>query len=133
MAWAEMALPRSLVAPERGILALRIGKRFGRQFVDQRAVHLLVELEIEGVERAIGIAEARLFQAALEEAVLSTQEPSETRIDTRSIGASDSVWACRKRVSRTAAMPGQAELVERVRARSAFIAGLLFYDRQDDR
>jgi hypothetical protein len=30
----------------------------GRQFVDQRPVHLLVEIEIETVERPVGIAEA---------------------------------------------------------------------------
>ena len=29
------------------------------ELVDRRAIHLLVEIEIEGVERAIGIAETR--------------------------------------------------------------------------
>jgi len=33
----------------------------GGQFVDHHAIHLFVEIEIEGVERAIGIAETRLL------------------------------------------------------------------------
>ena len=40
----------------------------------ERAIHLLVEIEIEGVERAIGIAKARLFVPALEQAVLPAQQ-----------------------------------------------------------
>jgi hypothetical protein len=42
--------------------------------VNQRAIHLLVEIEIEAVERALGITKARLFVPALEEAVLPAQE-----------------------------------------------------------
>ena len=42
--------------------------------MDQRPVHLLVEIEVESIERAIRVAEARLFVPALEEAVLPTQE-----------------------------------------------------------
>src|SRR3989441_1082300 len=38
----------------------------GGQLVDQRPVHLLIEIEIEGIERAIGIAKARQFMATLE-------------------------------------------------------------------
>jgi hypothetical protein len=34
------------------------------ELVDERAIHLLVEVEIEGVERAIGITKARLFVSA---------------------------------------------------------------------
>ena len=49
-------------------------KRAGGQLVDQRAVHLLVEIKVEGVERAIGIAKARLFVPALEQSVLPTQQ-----------------------------------------------------------
>jgi hypothetical protein len=73
--------------------------------VDQRSIHRLVEIEIEGIERAIRITEARLFVPALEEAILPAQELVDTSIDTRSIGVSFSVWACRNRVSRTAAIP----------------------------
>jgi len=46
----------------------------GGQLVDQRAIHLPVEIEVEGIERAIGIAEAGLFVAAREESVFATQE-----------------------------------------------------------
>ena len=39
--------------------------------MQQGSVHLLVNVEIEAVERAIGIAEARLFGTPLKEAVLA--------------------------------------------------------------
>jgi len=42
--------------------------------VDQRAVHLLVEIEIEGVEGALGIAEARLLDPTRDEAILAARE-----------------------------------------------------------
>ena len=56
----EMALAGAWRAEKERVFALR-DEAAGGQLVDQRAVHLLVEIEIEGVERAIGIAEARLF------------------------------------------------------------------------
>ena len=46
----------------------------GGELVDQRAVHLLVEVEIEGVERAVGVAKARLLEAPVEEAILAAQQ-----------------------------------------------------------
>ena len=42
--------------------------------MDDGAVHLLVEIEIEGIERAIRIAETRLLVPALEEPVLPTEQ-----------------------------------------------------------
>ena len=36
-------------------------KRAGGELVDERAVHLLVEVEVEAVERAVRVAEARLL------------------------------------------------------------------------
>ena len=44
------------------------------QVVDERAVHLLVEIEIEGVERAIGIAKARLLDTPRDQPVLPAQQ-----------------------------------------------------------
>ena len=55
------------------VLALR-DEAGGGEVVDQRAIHLLVEVEIEAVERAVGIAEARLLVPAGEEPVLAPQE-----------------------------------------------------------
>jgi hypothetical protein len=55
------------------VLALR-DEAAGGELVDERAVHLLVEIEIEAIERAIRIAKAGLFVSTLEEAVLSAQE-----------------------------------------------------------
>jgi hypothetical protein len=68
-----MTLPRPWWAEKEGIVPLR-DEAAGRQLVDQRAVHLLVEIEIEGIERAIGIAKARQFVATLEEPVLTPEQ-----------------------------------------------------------
>jgi len=46
----------------------------GGQLVDQRPVHLFVEIEIDGIERAFRVTEARLLVPALEEPILPTQE-----------------------------------------------------------
>ena len=43
----------------------------GRELEEQRAIHFLVEGEIEGVERAAGITEAGLHAAPFEEPILS--------------------------------------------------------------
>jgi hypothetical protein len=43
----------------------------GGELVDQRAIHFFIEVKVKGVERAIGIAEARQLVPALEQAVLS--------------------------------------------------------------
>jgi hypothetical protein len=42
--------------------------------VDERPIHLLVEIEIEGVERPIGVAEPRLLDAPLDQTVLPADE-----------------------------------------------------------
>lgn len=52
------------------------------ELVDERAIHFLVEIEVEAIERAVGITEAGLFVPALEEAVLATHArriPKSTR------------------------------------------------------
>ena len=49
-------------------------KRRGGELVDERAIHLLVEIKVKGVERAFGIAKARELVAALEQAVLPPAE-----------------------------------------------------------
>ena len=69
----QMTLPRPWWPEKERVFALR-DEAAGGELVDQRAIHLLVEIEIEGVERAIGITEARLFVPALEQAVLPAQE-----------------------------------------------------------
>ena len=69
----QMAFPRPWWPEKERIFALR-DKATGGQVVDERAIHLLVEIKVKAIERAIGIAEAGLFVPALEEPVLSTQE-----------------------------------------------------------
>ena len=64
----QMICP-SLVAREQRILApADEGGR--RQVKDERAIHLLVEIEIEAVERLASISEARQFVATFIEPVL---------------------------------------------------------------
>jgi len=46
----------------------------GRELEDEGAVHLLVEVELEGVERLADIAEAGLLEPALQEPVLTLQQ-----------------------------------------------------------
>ena len=99
----QVILPRPWWAEKECVFPLR-DEAAGRQLVDQRPVHLLVEIEIEGIEGAIGIAKARQFMATLEQRSCRRSSSSETSIDTRSMGVTFSVCAWRSRVS-TAAMP----------------------------
>ena len=68
-----MTLPCARWPEQERVFALR-DEATGRELVDQRSIHLLVEIEIEGVERAAGITEARLFVSALEQSVLPAQQ-----------------------------------------------------------
>ena len=69
----QMTLSRPWWPEKERVLPLRDEAARG-ELVDQRPIHLLVEIEIEGIERAIRIAEARLFVPALEQAILPAQE-----------------------------------------------------------
>ena len=69
----EMTLPGARRSEQEDVLALQ-DEAGRRQVVDQRAVHLLVEIEIEGVERAIGIAKARLLDAPGDQPVLPANQ-----------------------------------------------------------
>ena len=66
----EVALAGAGWAEKERILPLGDEAR-GGELVDERAIHLLVEIEIKIVERAIGIAKARQLVPALEQPVLS--------------------------------------------------------------
>ena len=48
-----------------------LDKTCGGEFVDQGAVHFLVEIEVEAVERPVRVAEASLFVSRLEEPILA--------------------------------------------------------------
>ena len=69
----EMTLAGARWPEKEDVLALQ-DEAGGGQVVDERAVHLLVEIEIEGVERAIGIAKARLLDAAGDQPVLPADQ-----------------------------------------------------------
>ena len=69
----EVALASAGRAEKQYVLSL-CDEAGGGELIDERAIHLFVEIEIKGVERSIRIAEARQFMAALEEAVLPALE-----------------------------------------------------------
>lgn len=64
-----MTFPRARLAEEERVFVLRDEAR-RRQLVDEGAIHLFVEVEIEAVEAAVAVAEARQLDAAIEEAIL---------------------------------------------------------------
>src|SRR5205814_7326368 len=66
----QMALAGTRRPEEEYVLALG-DEAGGRELVDERAVHLLVEIKVKGTERALGVTKAREFVAALEQAVLA--------------------------------------------------------------
>jgi hypothetical protein len=66
-----VALPRPWWPEKEGVFATA-DEGGGRQIEDEGAIHLLVEIEIEAVERLAGIAEAGLLVASVTEPVLST-------------------------------------------------------------
>jgi len=68
-----MALAGAGRAEEKDVLALG-DETCGGEFVDERAIHLLVEIKIKGVERALGVTEARELVSAFEQAVLPAAE-----------------------------------------------------------
>jgi len=69
----EVALPRARRAEEQPVLVLG-DEAAGGEFEDQAAVHLLVEVEIEGVQGLALVAEAGLLDAAGEQPVLAAEE-----------------------------------------------------------
>jgi hypothetical protein len=58
---------------EEDVLALGDEAR-GGELVDKRPIHLLVEIKVKGVERALRVAEARKLVPALEQPVLPSAE-----------------------------------------------------------
>ena len=68
-----MALAGAGRAEEEGIGVLG-GPAGGGQLEDEGAVHLLVEVEVKGIEALGGVAEARLLQAPFEEPILPAEQ-----------------------------------------------------------
>ena len=69
----QMALAGARWPKEKDVLAL-LNETGGGQLVDQRPVHLLVEIQIKGVQRAVGIAEARVLDPPRDQAVLAADQ-----------------------------------------------------------
>jgi hypothetical protein len=88
----------------------------GVQVVNERAVHLLVEIRIEGLERALGITEARELVPALEQTVLAPAEFVGTIADMRSRGARSALVGAafpRRRPCQRSAVAGAPDRVQR--------------------
>ena len=68
----EMALAGAGRAEEEHVLALVDEAAVG-ELEDETAVHLLVEVEVEGVERLVAVAEAGVLDAALEQPVAAAR------------------------------------------------------------
>ena len=66
-----MALAGARRPEEERVFAL-LDEAGGGELVDQHAIHLLVEIEIEAVERAVGIAEAGELVASGQETVFAS-------------------------------------------------------------
>src|SRR5262249_9421466 len=69
----QVTLPGPGPAEEEPVLPLR-DEAAGGELEDEGAVHLLVEVEIEGVEGLARVAEAGLLKPALEEPVLTLEQ-----------------------------------------------------------
>src|SRR3981081_755315 len=70
---SEMALARAGRAQKEDVLALADEAR-GGQVVDERTIHLLVEIEVKAVQGALRITEAGFLRAPLKQSVLSSQQ-----------------------------------------------------------
>ena len=70
---SQVALAGAGRAEEDGVLALS-DEAAGGEFVDEAAVHLLVEVEVEGIEGLAAVAEGGLLDAPLDESVLAALE-----------------------------------------------------------
>ncbi len=69
----EVTLPRARWPEQQPVLVLG-DEAAGGELEDEAAVHLLVEVEVEGVEGLAAVAEAGLLDAAGEQAVLAAEE-----------------------------------------------------------
>ena len=91
-----------------------------------RFLHLLVESEVEVVESLLGSRGRACFFRRSSRRSPRKASSSETRHDSRSMGASGSVWAWRRRASSTAAIrPGGrvCSVYYRVRSDSFYLLG----------
>src|SRR5260370_19920754 len=69
----QVALARAGRAEEESVLVLG-DEAAGGEFEDEAPIHLLVEVEVKGVEHLAPLAEAGLFHPAIEEPVLAALE-----------------------------------------------------------
>ena len=111
-------------AEEKDVLALGDEAR-GGELVDERAIHLLVEIEIKGVERALGVTEACELVSAFEQAVLPAAEFVGHQRGHQVEGRQLLGLPCRSRVSKTAAIPESRSCRSARSSSTRFMACLL--------
>ena len=124
----EMALAGTWRPEQECVLALG-DEAGGGELEDEGAVDLLVEGEVEAVERAVGAAEAGRLCRRASGRSWRRWSSSVTSAATRSIGAICSACACCRRVSRTSAMPERRSLRSAWSSSTRFMTGLLFCGR----
>ena len=105
----KVTLAGTPLADQQDVLALG-DEACGGELKDQCAVDLLVEGEVETVERAVGVSESGLLVSSGEQAVLAALELLGDERGDEVDGAIWSVWAWSSRVSRTSAMPERRSL-----------------------
>ena len=66
----QVTFPAAGRTDQQNVFALR-DEATGRELEEERAIHLLVEAEVEAIERATRITEARLHAPSFEQPILS--------------------------------------------------------------
>ena len=96
---------------------------------DERAVDLLVEGEVEAVERTVGVSESGVLVSPGEQSVLAALEFVGDERGDEVDGAICSPCACCSRVSRRSAIPERRSLRNAWSSSTRFMMGLLFCGR----
>ena len=98
--------------PRKSASSRALDEAAGGELEDERAVDLRVEVEVEGVERLVGVAEAGLLDAPREQAILAADELVADERRDESIGASRSSGLEEPRLEGVG-HAGEAELAQR--------------------
>src|SRR3974377_1406753 len=105
----QVTFARAGWTQKKGVL-MASDERCGRQIEDQAAIHLLVEVEIEVIERHLGSRNCACFRRRSRSRSPRRVSSSDTRQERKSMGTIGFAWACCRRGSNTAAMAPRSNL-----------------------